>query len=433
MNNGITCTAARLLWLTGMTVMLVPLVVLPAGADVVQLRPSVAETQRALAGQAKVLGLQESSGAVPRHRNLADAVRTLMGRHAAMTSEIERKLVALDAIPSAEQEALTRVVDAFLTLDDAAERRAAEAAVLGPLAGLSDVMAARAALFDAAASLSSTPSTFSADATPLQLPPWFSLSTTATSNDTYDVDFALLIDLGGNDTYDNNAGGSNLHGGLCELAAVTPFPAAALVDLDGTDSYASGRSCGANGGGAALGAGFLFDGGMGDDTYLAGDFGTNGGGDFGGVGFLYDEAGVTSYEAGGGGTNGGGALGVGLLVDGAGRDTYTAMDSGANGGAALGLGRLVDLGGNDSYAAGSVGTNGGANGGIGRLVDLSGDDTYSAGATGTNGGGSAGSGLLLDGGGHDVYTDGQGGSGTNVSVVPKGAVGAQFDVQSLTV
>lgn len=62
---------------------------------------------------------------------------------------------------------------------------------------------------------------------------------------TYAVDCPLIVDVGGNDTYTNNAGGVN--GG-----------AAAVIDLGGDDRYAGNRASGANGGGSA-GAGFLFD------------------------------------------------------------------------------------------------------------------------------------------------------------------------------
>jgi hypothetical protein len=401
---------------------------LPHTAAVARAPDALLAARQALAEQAARLGVAPVGVATVHHQDLAEAVRALIARHSEVTEDTAGSLARLETLPTSENAALTAVVDAFIAFDDAVRRRKQAVSPVDPMGGLTDVLAARAALFDSAAAASRQSSMSSAfDGSPLQLPPWFALST-GVVNDSYAVDFVLTIDMGGDDSYQNNAGGSNVHGGACEFATVTPSAAAALIDLGGRDTYESGRSCGANGGGAALGAGFLYDGGPGDDSYIAGGFGTNGGGDFGGVGFLYDESGATSYKAGANGTNGGGALGLGLLVDGGGDDSYDATDSGTNGGSALGAGGLLDLSGTDSYWAGSVGTNGGANGGTASLVDLSGDDAYVAGGTGANGGGSAGTGLLLDGGGLDTYTDMQGGSGTNKTVAPKGAVGAQFDV-----
>lgn len=417
----------------------------PAGADNLPASESiqppppasataVTDAHRAMSRQARALGIELASVSVPvpTHASLEDAVGALLARHDALTVEAQQQLAPLALIPEPHQQALTRVVDAYLSFDDAVGRRQALVRQRGieSSAGLGDVLASRLVLFDAAtdlAELNPVPST-SQSAAPFEFEPWLALSIGA-GNDTYTDDFALVIDKGGNDTYSNNAGGSNLHSGeICALGAVVPSPAAALIDLGGGDFYTSGRSCGANGGGAASGAGFLYDAGPGDDTYLAGDFGTNGGGNFGGVGFLFDEDGSNTYTAGDFGTNGGGALGVGLLVDGAGGDTYVAGDAGTNGGGELGAGGLVDRGaGTDSYQAGGVGTNGGANGGTAFLIDAGGDDTYLAGSIGVNGGGSAGVGLLLDAGGFDSYTDDDGGSGTNKTVAPKGAVGAQID------
>lgn len=386
--------------------------------------------------QARALGVVRSVPPATRYGSFTEAVGALLERRGARSHEgVEQSMARLADVPAPLADALARVVERFMAFEDAAARRD-PGAVLG----------ARQALLEAAAAASAAAAgaddrdgnggggearasaTAFDPSTPFQVSPWLSVST-GDNDDTYTTDFVLVIDEAGDDTYTNNAGGSNLHGGLCELGAVTPSPAAALVDLEGIDHYTSGRSCGANGGGAALGAGFLYDG-EGDDEYVAGEFGTNGGGDFGGLGFLFDGSGTDRYEAGRGGTNGGGAAGVGLLVDGGGGDRYTAGDAGTNGGAQLGVGGLVDLGGGDVYIAGAIGTNGGAGGGFGFLLDGGGNDTYTADTLGVNGGAGAGSGLLLDAGGLDTYLDGDGGSGTNKTVVPKGAVGAQVDVVS---
>jgi hypothetical protein len=374
---------------------------------------------------------------------LRESVARLLAGKGALSPAVSAKLTVLDTLSPAHQAALAAVVDAFAAFDRAAARRAALASGPTYAEGLDDVLAARADLAAAVAALgpvarresgssgtsASAVGLESPAASAVQLPPWFSLSI-GDHDEQYDNDIALLIDEGGDDLYLNNGGGSNLVGGtVCELGAVVPSPAAALVDLSGADRYWGQRSCGANGGGAALRAGFLYDAGAGADSYQGGDFGVNGGGDFGGVGYLYDEAGNSSYAAGKNGVNGGGSAGYGLLVDGGGDDTYTSVGNGANGGAQLGGGGLRDVGsGADRYQSGSVGTNGGANGGCGFLVDEGGNDTYTAGSIGVNGGGSAGAGLLLDAGGWDVYTDSDGGSGSNRTVVPKGAAGAQVDL-----
>jgi hypothetical protein len=134
---------------------------------------------------------------------------------------------------------------------------------------------------------------------------------------TYTVNRALIVDVGGSDTYRNNAGGANRN----------HEPVAAVVDLAGDDGYGS--------------------------HWSGPDFGDNGGGIFG-VGFLYDAAGDDEYR--GGATlasNGGAFFGHGRLVDDAGDDLYlsarTWCDVCVNGGAWLSSGLLWDRGGTDTY------------------------------------------------------------------------------------
>lgn len=217
---------------------------------------------------------------------------------------------------------------------------------------------------------------------PVKVAPVVSLAF-ATRDNTYQTDYALQVDLGGDDTYNNSAGGNT-----------DEISAAALVDFGGSDLY-TGR----NGGAKGDGAGFLVDAGPGTDTYDAsvnlgrnpvrhpcvsntyglepGSYGTNGGGAVGGVGFLVEAGtGNTSYEAGHYGTNGGARGEVCTTLAGSETDRKLAM------------GFLLDAGGVDSYEAGAGGTNGGGmSGGYGSLLDLGGNDTYDAGKSGTNGGG----------------------------------------------
>lgn len=304
---------------------------------------------------------------------------------------------------------------------------------------------------------------------------------------TYEEDCVLVVDDGGNDTYRNNAGGTRLRDNndedcssvnLLQLAE----PAAALVDLGGHDVYGNSsapRLCGANGGGW-FGAGFLLDAGGddlyvargggangagyygqgfladlgGDDTYEGGDAGLSQGGGFAGRGTLVDAGGDDRYNGTGLGTNGATVAGVGLLVDAAGNDTYLggAITNGGalggpallldglgndryvgaaeavNGGGFVGSGALVDGAGDDLYEGTRSAVNGGAIFGTGLLVDRGGDDRYVATFNGVNGGASIGAAALVDGNGTDVYRDDAGGNGTDRTVVPKGAVGAQVDL-----
>lgn len=238
-----------------------------------------------------------------------------------------------------------------------------------------------------------------------------------------------------------------------------------LLDAGGSDSYqATGQ--GTNGGAMMGGYGFLLDP-SGRDDYRATWGGTNGGaGEAGGytstaspgsVGLLFDGEGNDRYEATSAGTNGGGwrVNATGSLIDLAGDDIYRATTHGTNGGGAGGAGFLADHAGNDTYIAGDYGTNGGGflsrfteatamDGfvGSGFLLDLAGNDVYTAGMCGANGAGAEhcphiqmdgelsvnALGRLADLEGCDTYRDDNANaSGRDISVVPKGTIGAQAD------
>ena len=238
---------------------------------------------------------------------------------------------------------------------------------------------------------------------------------------TYTEDVRLSIDVGGEDTYHNNAGGTS---NLVAIPGVYRLNPAALVDLgDGDDEYGDPaifddptgkRRGGVNGGAVHSGVGALLDEG-GNDTYVGTASGVNGGANFGGHGFLLDADGDDTYLADGAGTNGGVAFGgSGALLDADGHDTYTAGSDGTNGGGLAGAGLLVDLDGNDRYEATVTAVNGHAtDGNYDSLVT----DQYVP----------VGVGLLYDGNGTDTYEDFEGGTGTDKTVVPKGLVGAQLD------
>jgi hypothetical protein len=301
------------------------------------------------------------------------ALLDLAQRHSATpTPEGEARLRELDALPEASREALTRFVDAFLALDQATRAAYAHAdpALLASLqtsgeaevsswnvlgtAGvdLAPILRTRNAFLDTLGPLRDIPlpQDRTALCNPVVVAPAFTLELSG-CDATYTLDVVLSLDLGGIDTYNNNAGGNGISPPFsCWIPGQNP--AAALVDLGYGDDYygnpSDARFCGANGG-AMGGVGFLLDEG-GNDTYIAASWGTNGGGN-GGVGFLLDAEGRDKYTAGWYGTNGGSVEGMGFLLEMDGIDTYTAGGLGTNGGGALGQGLLLDAGGTgDAYS-----------------------------------------------------------------------------------
>lgn len=276
----------------------------------------------------------------------------------------------------------------------------------------------------------------------------------------YDVDVVFLLDVGGDDVYRNNAGGSTVR----SLGAATTCyhteqasRVGVLVDVQGNDDYGA-PTCGGNGGGVR-GAGFLYDA-AGDDHYNGTGRGTNGGAAEAGQGLLVDRSGNDTYASTSGGANGGGIgflvgseapVAQGFLLDLGGNDTYTASSGGNGGGYYGGAGLLIDLLGNDTYLSAGSGTAGGGERGRGTLLDLAGDDTYrSSGSKSTQGGASTGgymtcignlcpapetvaAGLLLDAGGHDLYIEFYNSSlerhRWDDTIIPKGdAAGARIDL-----
>ncbi|MCA1830489.1 MAG: hypothetical protein LC663_03110 [Actinobacteria bacterium] len=201
------------------------------------------------------------------------------------------------------------------------------------------------------------------------------------------MDPILLVDLGGNDVYQNRAGGADPVG-IEALRGGDGVALRVVADLAGNDAYEyRGPPAVTQGAGALGGLGILVDA-AGDDRYEA----TNARGSepfFGGP-LEYVDDGAQGYGYGG----------VGLQVDLAGNDTYRftvqstagrsiwAMAQGMGG--AGGLGLSVDAGGNDTRTGEGLGITGGTDGfqgmyvqgtgffgGLGALVDLgSGRDAY---------------------------------------------------------
>jgi len=228
----------------------------------------------------------------------------------------------------------------------------------------------------------------------------------------YTSDAALVIDPGGNDTW-NAGAGSNL--GL-------PSPLSLAIDLGGNDSYSCQRAhCQGSGFG---GVGVLMDLGSGNDKYFSGSQSQGAG--FLGFGLLWDEGGDDSYEADSHG-QGAGTLGVGLLLDSAGNDRALLRARGQGFAATGGLGLYADWDGNDQRRLGVAGepphgplAGGGQgaawgtrslpwvgapslHGGVGLLYDRAGNDTYYARAYGQGSAWVLSVGMLLDRAGNDRY------------------------------
>ncbi len=201
---------------------------------------------------------------------------------------------------------------------------------------------------------------------------------------------AILVDLGGNDSYR----------GRFAAPLSLDRPVGVLVDLGGDDAYDSGEEKGALAAGT-FGLGVLVDL-AGRDRYSAGECGL--GAALHGTGVLLDAAGDDLYE-GGTWVQGAAHAGVGLLVDRAGNDRYRAKTEAQGLGGTLGVGVLLDVEGDDDYLGlldgnisevfrgKSVSMVQGA--GFGRRADF-GDGKSLAG----------GIGLLVEGAGDDSYRGG---------------------------
>jgi hypothetical protein len=232
----------------------------------------------------------------------------------------------------------------------------------------------------------------------------------------YADDSALLIDLGGDDTY------------LGPTAASSPtLPVSICIDLRGDDTYRCAHEGMPAQGAGILGYGMLLDL-DGNDTYDARTF-SQGCGRFG-VGVLYDAGGRDTYTS-LGFSQGAGLYGSGILFDRAGDDSYRTVYYAQGYGFSRGLGLLADAAGSDSYTADDTnlihvgdetpkhnesdaqGYGAGRradhldghnmSGGIGVLNDLGGDDHYSAGVFAQGSGYWYGMGVLRDRLGDDTY------------------------------
>lgn len=220
-------------------------------------------------------------------------------------------------------------------------------------------------------------------------------------------DAAVIIDLGGDDFYTNNAGGSRGR----------KMPFAIVIDYEGDDAYESTdnwvQGCG------LLGVGILADFG-GRDSYI-GQRWAQGAAALG-VGILYDAQGNDSYR-GWDYVQGAALWGIAMSIDLKGDDSYTATRFAQSCAMPGGFALLLNVEGNDTYYAKgkyptsygdaglfdswsqgcALGFRGLASGGIALLADLAGNDHYEAGHFSQGGGYYFGWGLLYEAQGNDTY------------------------------
>lgn len=217
----------------------------------------------------------------------------------------------------------------------------------------------------------------------------------------------LIIDTGGDDVYENRAGGAN---------GLDGRPVSIVIDLSGNDRYSTQRF-GAQGAGI-FGIGILVDA-AGDDLYEAKHLSQGAG--FFGCGLLADYGGHDKFVA-DTFAQGAGGFGAGILWQRGGDTSYRASQLAQGFGGTHGAGLLLDAGGHDAYVAGGknpcgwlaghffslsqgfgCGMRPFAGGGSGILCDLAGDDRYTADVYGQGASYWYSIGLLLDAAGNDTY------------------------------
>lgn len=225
---------------------------------------------------------------------------------------------------------------------------------------------------------------------------------------------AIVVDQGGNDTYN----------GVIAGPALESIPLSVAIDLAGDDTYAGGETIGTQGAGV-LSFGFLLDA-AGNDSYQATSLAQGAG--FLGVGALLDGGGDDTHKA-RSSAQGAGQYGLGVAADLAGKDAWAITSEGQGYGTVRSAGLLVDVEGDDTYDADDTnitnpsaqsaqhntsmaqgaafgprpGGRGNMAGGIGMLADLAGNDVYSCGVFCQGAGYFFAQGILYDGGGNDNY------------------------------
>jgi len=238
----------------------------------------------------------------------------------------------------------------------------------------------------------------------------------------YTEDAALILDLGGDDLYLNNAGGTR-----------PGIPVSLVIDWGGNDQYL-GRENFSQGAGL-LGGGFLID--LGGDDIFTSHEGSQGAG-FWGLGVLYHGDG-NSVFSGRKFCQGAGQMGLGLLLNRNGDDKYLCSFAGQGLGLFGGAGLLVDGAGNDLYQLGGLEPDfrdpakatqsfgqgfglgaraekdmSGVPGGTGLLIDKEGNDVYIADYFAQGASYYYGLGILDDRAGDDRYISGRYSQGAGI-------------------
>ncbi|MBE7446069.1 MAG: PDZ domain-containing protein [Planctomycetia bacterium] len=238
----------------------------------------------------------------------------------------------------------------------------------------------------------------------------------------YYADAAVIIDLGGDDYYFNNAGSSG-----------KDIPVSICIDFSGNDVYHAKNPF--SQGTGRFGIGLLIDC-EGNDTYISQDF-SQGSGLFG-VGLLADNDGNDFYS-GHVANQGVGFFGAGLLSDLCGNDRYFSRQFAQGVGFTRGVGALLDADGNDFYLTGGEypdfrdpgksfqsmsqgmgmgirpeGAIVGASGGIGILIDQKGNDQYHGDYFSQGNGYYFSLGFLCDNDGNDTYYAGRYAQGAGI-------------------
>jgi hypothetical protein len=234
------------------------------------------------------------------------------------------------------------------------------------------------------------------------------------------TDCAVLVDLGGNDTYTGNVGGTSSH----------EIPIAVAVDCGGNDKYINDNPNLPSQGCGILGAGVLLDA-AGKDQYKAVKM-AQGCGLFG-MGILLDVEGDDDYRLETSG-QGCGYFGIGMNLDISGNDTRYLYGDGQGFGGVGGVGVCADYQGDDKYTAepfedvahrgdyhsehrinvnsaqgAGMGRRGDGSdghswaGGLGALIDIKGKDHYYSGNWTLGCGYWFGTGLVYEGEGDDLY------------------------------
>jgi hypothetical protein len=269
-------------------------------------------------------------------------------------------------------------------------------------------------------------------------------------NNIYKRDFAVMLDLGGDDVYHCyrhkgnfqiliDRAGNDTYIGETYAIACGNLGVSIIIDEAGDDTYEGSNyaiGCG------IFGVGVLIDKG-GNDTYR-GDTFTQGAGGFG-IGIVKDEAGQDTYEAALYAQGFASTYGIGILADQEGNDQYRIMKKyideiryldhylslsqgfsiGFRPDLSAGIGIILDHRGNDSYCADIFAQGSSYWYGFGAIIDSDGNDTYLAHQYAQGAGTHITIGLLIDTQGDDTYVA----KGVSQGCGHDLAVGLLFDYQ----